>query len=223
MKWLKNGWRSGPAAERGPGQLRPALFVDKDGCLVDNVPYNVDPSLLRFRPGAVQAVAEIAARGFEIIIVTNQSGLARGYFTNEQLIALRDALLDRFARESSVRIRGFLFCPHAPDLWGLPSCQCRKPLPGMLLEAAELYGIDLERSWMIGDTLDDVEAGRRAGCRSILYESGGETLWRSNLLRTPLARTSEWREVPGIVLESVAASEPAMHALQLADGLAQRR
>lgn len=182
-------------------QLRPAIFLDKDGTLIDNVPYNVDPALLTFRPGAVQAMALLAARGYMIVIVTNQSGIARGCFTRAQLMELRDALARRLAEEGHVYLKGFQFCPHGPDEHGRPTCLCRKPRPGLLLEAAMLYGIDLERSWMIGDTLDDVEAGRRAGCKTILYDSGGETLWRNTPLRKPHAHVFHWSEVSRFILE----------------------
>lgn len=178
---------------------RAAVFVDKDGTLVDNVPYNVDPALLRFRPGAPQAMAALSRRGFDIVIVTNQSGLARGLFTLDELLTLRDALYQRLLDASGVRLRGFLFCPHGVDADGQPLCLCRKPLPGMLHEARDMYGIDLQRSWMIGDTLDDVQAGHHAGCRSILYDSGGETLWRAGPGREPFARTTDWSAVEAII------------------------
>lgn len=181
-------------------QSGPGIFVDKDGTLVENVPYNVDPALLRFQPGVLQALAALASSGFAIVVVTNQSGVARGYFTCAQLGDLRDALASRLAEEAGVRLKGFQFCPHEPDAQGRPACPCRKPMPGLLLEASRLYGIDLKRSWMIGDTLDDVEAGRRAGCKTILYDSGGETLWRAAPLRRPWRRTTDWAEAARIIL-----------------------
>lgn len=190
-------------------QPGPAVFVDKDGTLVEDIPYNVDPARLAFKPGAPQALAALAAQGFMIVVVTNQSGIARGYFTRAQLAALRDALARRLAKEAGVHLAGFQFCPHAPDAWGLPICGCRKPRPGLLLEARWLYGIDLGRSWMVGDTLDDIEAGRRAGCRTLLYDTGGETVWRDTPLRRPLHRTADWAEVARIVLAH--AQRPAAH------------
>ncbi|QXL85809.1 HAD family hydrolase [Comamonas sp. NLF-1-9] len=178
----------------------PGIFVDKDGTLVENVPYNVDPDLLKFKPGALRALAALAARGFAIVVVTNQSGVARGYFTRTQLTRLRDALARRLAEEAGVRLKGFHFCPHEPDAHGRPTCSCRKPRPGMLLEASRMHGIDLERSWMIGDTLDDVEAGRRAGCRTIFYDSGGETRWRMAPLRYPWSLTTDWWDAARLIL-----------------------
>lgn len=176
--------------------LRPAVFVDKDGTLVENVPYNVDPALLRFQPGAREALAALSAQGFAIAVVSNQSGVARGYFSSEDLARVCRALQHRLRQEAGVDLIAFAYCPHAPDA----GCACRKPRPGMLLDAAWRHGLDLQRSWMVGDTLDDVEAGRRSGCRSILYDSGGETEWRDGPWRRPHARVSEWDEAAHLML-----------------------
>ncbi|MGS5087008.1 D-glycero-alpha-D-manno-heptose-1,7-bisphosphate 7-phosphatase [Hydrogenophaga sp. A37] len=182
-------------------ERRAAVFVDKDGTLVENVPYNVDPALLRFESGALEALAALNSAGFSIFIVTNQSGLARGYFSLRAFEALRYLLQQRLLDEAGVDLEGFYFCPHAPDLKGGPTCLCRKPMPGMLSRAASTHRLDLTRSWMVGDTLDDVEAGRRAGCRSILYDSGGETVWRSAPLRQPHAKVSSWDQVVRTILD----------------------
>ena len=181
--------------------LRPAVFVDKDGTLVENVPYNVDPALVRFENGALAALAALATAGFSIAIVTNQSGLARGYFSLQAFEALRDVLQRRLRDEAGVEVVGLYFCPHAPDAHGGPVCLCRKPMPGLLQRAAIEHRLDMNQSWMVGDTLDDVEAGRRAGCRSIPYDSGGETVWRSAPLRLPHARVSSWDQVVQTILD----------------------
>jgi D-glycero-D-manno-heptose 1,7-bisphosphate phosphatase len=183
-------------------ELRPAVFVDKDGTLVDDVPYNVEPALLNFRPGTLAALATLAASGFALVIVTNQSGIARGLFDEAQFAALRSALLARIRREAGLAFTGFEHCPHAPGADGLPTCGCRKPMPGMLRRAALAHRLDLARSWMVGDTLDDVEAGHRAGCRSILYDSGGETVWRRSPARHPEAVIADWDEVAHWILAS---------------------
>lgn len=175
--------------------LRPAVFVDKDGTLVDDVPYNVDPALLRFKPGAPAALAALAAAGYALLIASNQSGLARGFFTRAQFAQLQAALEQRLRDEAGVELLEVLVCPHAPGDDGAPMCLCRKPAPGLLTRAARRHGLDLSRSWMVGDTLDDVEAGHRAGCRSLLFDSGGETLWRPSPLRVPEARATDWSAV----------------------------
>lgn len=174
---------------------RAAVFVDKDGTLVENVPYNVDPALLRFMPGVFEALAALAAQGYALLLATNQSGLARGYFTRSQFALLQGALEKRLREEAGIELLDVLVCPHAPADNGAPDCLCRKPAPGMLLRAALRHRIDLSRSWMVGDTLDDVEAGHRAGCRSLLFDSGGETKWRRSPLREPEGVCTHWSQV----------------------------
>lgn len=186
--------------------MKPAVFVDKDGTLVENVPYNVDTALLRFMTGAAQALAALAGAGYALVVVSNQSGLARGYFTRAQLALLQAELQSRLYDQSGVRLLDFVVCPHAPDERGTPACLCRKPAPGMLLRAARAHRLDLARSWLVGDTLDDVEAGNRAGCSTVLLDSGGETEWRRSPLRTPHAFCHDWREVTDWILGSPGAA-----------------
>ena len=155
----------------------PAVFLDKDGTLVVDVPYNVDPARIELAPFARDAAQALHAAGYALVVVTNQSGIARGLFDAKALLPVKA----RLAELLGVPLAGFYHCPHGTD----DGCACRKPAPGMLLEAAANLGIDLTRSWMIGDILNDVEAGRRAGCRTILVDKGGETEWLWGPLRTP--------------------------------------
>lgn len=165
--------------------MKRAVFLDKDGTLVEDVPWNVDPALLRFTPQAVPALQRLAAADYLLVIVTNQSGLATGRFTPAQFGVLQQALLQRLREEGGIEIAGVYLCPHAPAADGSTQCDCRKPQPGMLKQAALAHGIDLEQSWMVGDILNDVEAGRRAGCRTVLLDRGGETEWLLTPQRTP--------------------------------------
>lgn len=199
-------WRRTPAQAPGhdaavaapPG--RPAVFVDKDGSLIENVPYNVDPALLKLKPAAVESLAALAAQGYALLVVTHQSGLARGYFTRTQFARLQAALEQMLHNAGGVALLDVLVCPHAPAPDGGPSCLCRKPAPGLMLRAARRHGIDLAQSWVVGDTLDDVEAGHRAGCRTVLLTGGGETAWRRTPLREPDAMCDEWTEVAQHIL-----------------------
>lgn len=164
-----------------------AIFLDKDGTLVDDVPYNVNPELIELSWHAGQALQILQELGFALIVVTNQSGVARGLFTEAALGPVHQRLSDLLA-QYGVRLDGFHYCPHHPE--GVVGryavqCTCRKPMPGMLLRAASELDIDLSRSWMIGDILHDVEAGRRAGCRTVLIDNGNETEWKMSPLRTP--------------------------------------
>ncbi len=166
--------------------FRPAIFIDKDGTLVEDVPYNVDPARLRFTPRAAEALRLWRDAGYHLVVITNQCGLGRGLFDRTALSRLHDALAARLAREG-VALDAFFACPH-PDALG---CGCRKPRAGLLREAARALNIDLERSWMVGDILNDVEAGHRAGCRSVLLDVGHETEWQHNVWRTPEHRCTD--------------------------------
>jgi histidinol-phosphate phosphatase family protein len=159
--------------------MTPAIFIDKDGTLVENVPYNVDVKQLRLARQAVPALQRMQELGFALVVASNQSGVAKGYYGVGDVMHVAEALQRRLEREG-VQLSGFYFCPHSTT--GVVreyviSCTCRKPLPGMLIQAARELDLDLSRSWMLGDILHDVEAGHRAGCRSILIDNGGETEW----------------------------------------------
>jgi D-glycero-D-manno-heptose 1,7-bisphosphate phosphatase len=147
----------------------PAVFLDKDGTLIEDLPYNVDPRRVRFAPGAREAVRLLARAGYRLVVCTNQSGVARGYFSEADLDALGEHLRSELARLGAP-LAGFYFCPHLPD--GVNEyaldCDCRKPAPGLVARAAKELAIDPGRSWFVGDTWMDVVAVRRAGCRTIV-------------------------------------------------------
>jgi D-glycero-D-manno-heptose 1,7-bisphosphate phosphatase len=164
-----------------------AVFLDKDGTLIEDVPYNVDPALIRLAAGAAEGLRLLHAAGFELFVVTNQSGVARGYFPESALYTVEGRLRALLA-DCGVPLRGFYYCPHHPE-GTVPAyavtCDCRKPAPGLLLKAARENDIVLEQSWMVGDILHDVEAGRRAGCRTVLLDNGHETEWQPGPARLP--------------------------------------
>ena len=143
---------------------RPAVFFDKDGTLIEDVPYNADPALIALSPGAGECVSGLHAAGYLLFVITNQSGVARGLFTVQELQRTADTLRNSFAALGA-ELAGFYYCPH------LRGCDCRKPEPGLLFRAAREHGVDLHHSWMVGDILEDCEAGRRAGCRTVLVRS----------------------------------------------------
>jgi D-glycero-D-manno-heptose 1,7-bisphosphate phosphatase len=165
----------------------PAVFLDKDGTLIDDVPYNIDPGRIDLAPGAGHGTAMLSEAGYALVVVSNQSGVARGLFLEDALLAVERRIRELLA-EFYVPLAGFYYCPHHPQ-GSVPRyttpCTCRKPEPGMILRAADELGLDLARSWLIGDILDDVEAGHRAGCRSVLIDNGHETQWQWNPLRRP--------------------------------------
>lgn len=149
---------------------RPAVFLDRDGTLIVNKPYNANPDDIELFPDTREAVRDLARAGYLLVVVTNQSGVARGYF-DEAAVSAMHARLDDLLSPTERLILAYYFCPHhaAGRVRNLAlACPCRKPEPGMLLRAAEDWAIDLRRSWTIGDMESDVEAGWSAGCRSIL-------------------------------------------------------
>lgn len=177
---------------------QPAIFFDKDGTLVDNVPYNVDVARLSFARDAGAAIARLAATsGYQFFVVSNQPGIGLGLFEAQALHGIANALADFFVAHGA-RLADFYYCPHAPEL----SCDCRKPLPGMLRRAATEHQIDLARSWMIGDILDDIEAGNRAGCKTILLDVGNETEWLAGAAREPDLRTASLLAAAEHILQS---------------------
>lgn len=143
---------------------RRAVFLDRDGTLMEEVDFCNDPATVRAIPGAGEALAKLREQGWLTVIVTNQSGLARGFITPAQYEAVNGELL----RQLSGAIDAIYFCADHPNT---PTDR-RKPEPGMLLEAAADLEIDLSKSWMIGDKPIDVECGRRAGCRTVHVRTG---------------------------------------------------
>ena len=164
-----------------------AIFLDKDGTLVDDLPYNVDPLRITLCCGAGAALRLLARMDYRFFIVSNQDGIARGHFEHGAMGGVERRLADLLFREQ-LALDGFYYCPHHPQgsvaRYAL-DCTCRKPMPGLLLQAAHEHAIDLHASWMIGDILHDVEAGNRAGCRTMLIDNGNETEWRLGPRRTP--------------------------------------
>ena len=167
-----------------------AVFIDKDGTLVENVPYNVDAARLALTRHAEEAIRILDARGYLLLVVSNQPGIAMGKFRAGELQSVFRRLKDLLPA-----IDGFYFCPHAAE----EGCECRKPASGMLERAAREHGIDLAQSWMVGDILDDVEAGRRAGCRTVLLDNGNETEWRAGPGREPHYVASDLRAAAQVI------------------------
>ena len=164
-----------------------AVFLDKDGTLVDDIAYNVDPRRITLCHGAGAALRLLARLDYRFFVVSNQDGVAHGHFEETALEPVRHRLADLLFREQ-LGLEDFYYCPHHPDgkVQGYSlACLCRKPMPGMLLKAAREHNIDLHASWMVGDILHDVEAGNRAGCRTVLIDSGNETEWRLGPNRLP--------------------------------------
>ncbi len=146
---------------------RPAVLLDRDGTINDDVNYLSDPDDLVFLPGAVAGLRKMAAMDLPLIVVTNQSGIARGYFTEADLTAVHVRLTQMLAAEGLV-LAGIYHCPHEPE----DGCGCRKPLPGMVESARRDIDFDPARSFMIGDKKADVDLGKAVGATRILVSTG---------------------------------------------------
>jgi D-glycero-D-manno-heptose 1,7-bisphosphate phosphatase len=163
-----------------------AVFLDRDGTLVLPRHYPSQPEELILFDSIGPELCALQDAGFRLVVITNQSGLALGYFTEDDLSRMHDHIAAELAR-LGVHLDDIYHCPHHPD--GVVAalavvCTCRKPQPGLLLQAAAELQLDLRRSWFLGDILDDVEAGTRAGCRTVLVDVGTEAL-PSHQIRQP--------------------------------------
>lgn len=153
--------------------MKRAVFLDRDGTINIEKEYLYRKEDFEFIPGVPEAIRLLNEAGILVVVVTNQSGVARGYYTEDDVEHLHRHIA-RKLEEAGARVDAWLYCPHHPSgrgSYSLP-CDCRKPMPGMLRQAARRYDIDLENSIMIGDKLADVEAGLAAGCRTILVRTG---------------------------------------------------
>jgi D-glycero-D-manno-heptose 1,7-bisphosphate phosphatase len=177
---------------------RPALFMDRDGCLTQEVGYVNHPARLAVLPRCADAIRRLNEAGVPAVVVTNQAGIARGYFSAETLDAVH-AELRRQLAAGQARLDGLYACVHHPRE-GVPpyraDCDCRKPRPGLFLRAARDLDLDLEASVMVGDKISDVEAGHAVGARAVLVRTGyglGEVELRAHL----------WRDKPDHVADDL--------------------
>lgn len=145
--------------------FKKTIFFDRDGTLIVDKVYLNDPDKIEYLPGVFEALRLFRDDGYQMIVVTNQSGIARGIVSIENLELIHQRMIDEFARHG-VSFAGFYYAPYSVESQHF----MRKPNPGMLLTAAADHRVDLSQSWMIGDRITDVVAGHRAGCRTILLE-----------------------------------------------------
>jgi D-glycero-D-manno-heptose 1,7-bisphosphate phosphatase len=155
-----------------------AVFLDRDGVLIEDVDFLLDPAQIRILEGVPEALVQLKTLGFKMIVVSNQAVVARGLADEAGVVELQREVEKRLAGMGGPSLDGFYFCPHHPNAT-LPDyrqiCNCRKPQPGMLFRAAEERGISLPDSFMIGDRPTDILAGQRAGCRNVWVQTGKHT------------------------------------------------
>lgn len=180
-----------------------AVFVDKDGTLVYATLHDADPDRVELLPRVGEGLRLLQDAGYLLVIVSNEPGVATGRLPAGALTRV-EARIDELLAPYGVIITSYGWCTHHPPgarVVGAVACACRKPRPGLLLEAAATQGIALHQSWMIGDVLDDVEAGIRAGCRAVLVDRGAETRWRAGRLRTPSAIVYDFADAAAFIID----------------------
>lgn len=167
--------------------MQPAVFLDRDGTLIEDVPYIGDPALVRLLPGVAEGLIRLQHAGFACVMVSNQSAVGRGMITLEQLHSVQ-AEMTRQLAEAGATLDGVYWCTHAPQFRDRITIEYvdRKPGPGMLLQAARDLKLDLARSWIVGDQGSDMLAGRNAGCR------GGVLIRSPNLAASLALLDNRW-------------------------------
>lgn len=151
-----------------------AVFLDRDGVINEEVEYLSDPKHLRLIPGAENAIRRLNGQKIPVIVITNQAGVARGYYEESEITALHEAMSEML-KKNGARIDRFYYCPHHPTAGKGKYkivCDCRKPMPGLLRQAAKDMSLTLKNCVMVGDTASDMAAGFAAGCRTILVLTG---------------------------------------------------
>lgn len=174
--------------------LRPAVFLDRDGVINVEVSYLGDPTGFQLLPGVAVAIRRLNQAGLPVIVVTNQSGIGRGYFSAAAVDSVHQRMCDELAH-ADARVDAVYLCPHRPD----EDCTCRKPAPGLLTQAAAELGLDLAQSVIVGDKFTDLAAGAAVGCRTVLVLTGhGAEEWQQGGAPAPdhvaahLAAAVEW-------------------------------
>ncbi len=154
--------------------MRPAVFLDRDGTVIEEVGYLNRLDRLSFFPWSIDAIRVLGDAGLPVVVVTNQAGVAQGYF-DERFVRGTHALIDERIRAGRARVDGYYYCPHHPnaklDRYRV-DCDCRKPKPGMMLQAARDLDIDVGRSFVVGDRWLDVAMGRAVGAATVLVRTG---------------------------------------------------
>ena len=154
--------------------MNKAVFLDRDGTIVEDVGYLNSPEQLQFIPGSIEAIKMLNEAGYKVVVITNQAGVARGLIT-ENMLQTIDKTLHNWILNGGAHLDGVYYCPHHPEHGVYPykqACECRKPHPGLIKRAHRDLKIDLAQSYMIGDKATDLEAGKRAGTKTIFVTTG---------------------------------------------------
>lgn len=170
-----------------------AVFLDRDGTIIRDVGYPKDPKQVELLPEIIEALRKLIEFGYKLVVISNQSGIGRSIITLEEMNQVNAKFISIFEKHE-IYFNGIYYCPHAPE----EQCNCRKPSPEMILNAAKELDINLSLSFMVGDKLSDVQAGKRAGCNTILLKNEDLAKWDI----TPDFVASNWAEVITFILKN---------------------
>lgn len=186
LEHVRRDVASGTVTQRNLSHPRAAIFLDRDGVIVDDMQNSADRNRLHLLPGVANAVRAINQRGWLAIVITNQPGLAKGFFSADDLTLFHNQLEWSLGTQGAY-LDAIYYCPHHPDIGfegEVPSlkvdCPCRKPKPGLLFEAGNTFNVDMHHSWMIGDQPTDMAAGKAAGCHTLLIHPNPPTVAAEN-------------------------------------------
>jgi len=171
--------------------MNKAVFFDRDGTIAKDVHYCRRPEDFVLLADAAKVIKVLNDHGFKVIIITNQSGIAHGYFSEETLDEIHKKMREDLGREGA-RVDGIYYCPHPPD----DNCECRKPKPLLVLRATRDFNLDLKNSFVVGDLQKDVELGKAVGCRTILVDSSPISISNKEV---PDAIVADLKEVPDTI------------------------
>lgn len=172
-----------------------AVFLDKDGTIKPDTSRNINSNSAMLNEGVIEGLQLLQSNGYLLVVVTDRLGASKGKVSPDQVDEVSKAL-STICSKIGIYLDGFYTCIHHPE----GNCECRKPNPGLLLQAASEMDIDLSCSWMIGDILNDVEAGKKAGCKTILIDDGEETEWKINEHRNPEYKARDLAEAARFIL-----------------------
>jgi len=154
--------------------MHKAVFLDRDGTIIEDVGYLNNPNDIKFIPGSIEAIKQLNKTGYKVIVITNQSGVARGLIAEDMLQTI-DKTMQKHILSGGAHLDAIYYCPHHPEHGVYPykqACECRKPHPGLIKRARRDLNIDLSQAFMIGDKVSDIEAGKRAGTKTIFVTTG---------------------------------------------------
>lgn len=149
----------------------PAVFFDRDGTINEDPGYLGDPDKVKLFPNTAEALLKLKQKSFKLIVISNQSGIARGLIKKDDVESVNEKI-NELLKEKNIQFDAFYFCPFHPDYNTEEECLCRKPSPQMVLNAAKDFNIDLSKSYFVGDNLSDIQCGENAGVKTVLVKTG---------------------------------------------------